>query len=169
LKQAQAFKEYPAMSQRHLYPAPRPLAPAVSPNQGFTLVELMVVLVIASILAAFAYPSYRAQIEKTRRADAEGVLMQAAQFMERIYTENGNYNPTGACDSPYKKSPIDGSETYYTIALECPDADRQRFRIVASPTGPEAGAGLLDIDDQGRRGRDRNFDNDTTDEGEDRW
>ena len=127
---------------------------------GFSLIELMVVVAIVAILAAIAYPSYRSQVEKTRRADAKAVLMQAAQYMERAYTENGCYdkNPCGtgtATSLPYNKSPIDGAANYYTIALT--GVTSSTFTITASATtgGPEAGAGSLDIDNTGQRRWDR--------------
>jgi type IV pilus assembly protein PilE len=169
------------MSERYRHPAPRRMAPALGscPSRGFSLIELMIVLLIASILAAFAYPSYRAQIEKTRRADAQSVLMQAAQFMERVYTESGRYNPDAPLDPecsdaadfdlPFDQSPIEGTAVYYRIALVSLCKTSFVLRAIPNRAGPEAGAGMLQIDDQGRRGRDRNFDNDVSDIGEDHW
>jgi type IV pilus assembly protein PilE len=140
---------------------------------GFTLIELMVVVGIVAILAAIAYPSYLAQITKTRRADAQSVLMQAAQYMERIYTENGCYDglSCGAAVTvlPFTKSPVDGSEAYYDIQIVTADARTFNIRATPRATGPERTAGLLDIDETGRRGRDRNGDGDTLDAGEDSW
>lgn len=143
--------------------------------RGFTLVELLIAVAIVAILAAIAYPSYRNQIERSRRADAQTVLMQAAQFMERIYTENGCYNPDDSCSAannpggvtmPYSKSPIDGNEAYYAIAVT--ELDRNRFVLRATPQGSEAGAGLLEITDTGERRWDRDR-NDAIDVGEDNW
>jgi type IV pilus assembly protein PilE len=147
-------------------------------GNGFTLIELMIVVAVVGILAAIAYPSYRDQIERSRRADAQAVLMQAAQYMERIYTENGcyNYKPdedppcsgTAGDDLlPYEKSPIDGTEKYYEITVHA--LSPTTFTLRATPEGPEAGAGILEITDTGLRRWDRNRDGDTGDAGEDTW
>ena len=62
-------------------------------NNGFTLVELMIAVGIVGILSAIAYPSYQNSILKSRRADAKSGLLQLTNFMERLYTETGCYNP----------------------------------------------------------------------------
>jgi type IV pilus assembly protein PilE len=61
--------------------------------QGFTLVELMVVVAVVAILAAIALPSYQNHVVKTNRTAAGACLSELAQFMERTYTENMTYNP----------------------------------------------------------------------------
>jgi type IV pilus assembly protein PilE len=60
-------------------------------NSGFTLIELMVVVVIAGILAAVAYPAYTESVRKSRRAAAKTTMLQIAQQEERYYTENNKY------------------------------------------------------------------------------
>ena len=46
-----------------------------SPARGFTLVELMIVIVIVAILLAVALPSYQNSVQKGRRADAKSALL----------------------------------------------------------------------------------------------
>ncbi|PNS09468.1 type IV pilin protein [Solilutibacter silvestris] len=61
-------------------------------QNGFTLIELMVVVAIIAILAGIAYPSYIEHVKKTRRSAAAACLMERAQFMERFYTTNMAYD-----------------------------------------------------------------------------
>jgi type IV pilus assembly protein PilE len=58
---------------------------------GFTLIELMITVAIVGILAAIAYPSYLDQVRKSRRADAQSALLQAANRQERLYTTQYTY------------------------------------------------------------------------------
>jgi type IV pilus assembly protein PilE len=116
-------------------------------SRGFTLVELLIVVLVLAILSALAYPMYRDQIRKTRRADAQAVLMQSAQAMERFYTENGTY--TGA-SAPYSKSPIEGTVTYYQITLDIDD-DGAGYTLTATGRGPETGVGTMTLDATGLR------------------
>ena len=64
-------------------------------QQGFTLVEMMIVAAVIAILAAIAYPSYTAQMLKAQRAEGKAALMRASQLLERSFTQNGAY-PSGA-------------------------------------------------------------------------
>ncbi len=60
-------------------------------SDGFTLTEIMIVVVVISILAAIAYPSYIDSIRKARRSDAVSELMKVAQKMEVFYARNAAY------------------------------------------------------------------------------
>ena len=64
-------------------------------DNGFTLIELMVVVAIVGILAAIAYPSYTEQVARSRRTDAQAALLHAAQWIERQYTVSNAYNKKG--------------------------------------------------------------------------
>lgn len=58
---------------------------------GFTLIELMIVVLIIGILAAIAYPNYQEHVRRGQRAEARAQLMAAAQFMERTFTMTNSY------------------------------------------------------------------------------
>lgn len=78
-------------------------------QRGFTLIELMIVLVIIGIVASIAYPSYTRYVQKSVRTDAHAGLMQAASELERCYTRTYTYSNCSITQS----SP----ENNYTIAV----------------------------------------------------
>ena len=61
-------------------------------TQGFTLIELMIVVVIIGILAAIGYPSYIEQVTKTKRSDGKVALMTVALSLESCFTQYNAYN-----------------------------------------------------------------------------
>jgi type IV pilus assembly protein PilE len=58
---------------------------------GFSLVELCVVLALAGVLAAIAWPSMQAQLQRSRRADAVVALMRVQLAQESYRANNGLY------------------------------------------------------------------------------
>ena len=69
---------------KSLHPAPRAA-------RGFTLIELMVVVVIIGVLAAIALPAYQDRVVSTRRNAAKACILERSQFLERFYTTNLTY------------------------------------------------------------------------------
>lgn len=61
---------------------------------GFTLVELMIVVVIIGVLAAIAYPSYTRYTTQTRRIDAQIALTRIAAAQEKYFYDFGYYAAT---------------------------------------------------------------------------
>lgn len=61
---------------------------------GFTLIELMITVAIIGILTAIALPSYQEYIAKSRRAEANAVLLEVNQYMRRYYSSNDSFTST---------------------------------------------------------------------------
>ena len=62
-----------------------------SRSAGFTLIELMVVVVITAILASIAVPAYNNSIHKSRRTEAKTALLDAAAREERYFATQNIY------------------------------------------------------------------------------
>lgn len=65
-------------------------------NQGFTLIEVMIVVAVIGILSAIAYPSYTAYVLRSHRAEARNYLQAVAQRLEQNYSIAGSYNANQA-------------------------------------------------------------------------
>ncbi len=70
---------------------PTAVSPGIKGANGFTLIELMIVVAIAGILAAVALPSYQQHLLRSRRADAQKELSLIAQAQERYRSNNPSY------------------------------------------------------------------------------
>ena len=65
-------------------------------EKGFTLVELMIVIVIVGILSAVALPNFLSQTDKARGAEGKSLTSDALNELAVIYTEYGSFN-NAAC------------------------------------------------------------------------
>ncbi len=120
---------------------------------GFTLIELMIVVLVVAILAAVAVASYDFATVKARRNLAAGCVLENAQLMERFYTVG-----TGGVVLTYVGAPalsgacVDELEGVYTFAFN-PATTRTTFRIVATPVGRQLAkdklCGTLSVDQTG--------------------
>jgi type IV pilus assembly protein PilE len=60
-------------------------------HKGFTLIELMIVVVVIAILSAIAVPSYNYFVTRAKRAAARTAIQNMAQQQERYFTQNNGY------------------------------------------------------------------------------
>ena len=126
--------------------------------QGFSLIELMIVVAILAIVAMVAYPSYSESVGKSRRADAKITLESYAALQERWFAQNNSYTNDianlGGTASP---------EGHYTMSLfiDC-DSDATAdtggtyycFKLTATATGKQSGdrCATFTLDETGVRG-----------------
>lgn len=105
-------------------------------QRGFTLIELMIVVVIVSILAAVAIPSYTESTVRSRRAEGQALILQTAQALERCYTNFGAYDDSGNCTiAAALAGALDSEGGWYRLTgvLEA-----QRFELTATPQKVQA-------------------------------
>ncbi len=63
-------------------------------QQGFTLLELMVVIAIISILASLSAPTFTRQIAKAKLIDAQNIATQHQAIVEEFILLNGHFPST---------------------------------------------------------------------------
>lgn len=120
-------------------------------SKGMTLIELMVVVLIISILASIAYPSYRQYVIRANRTEAKTELLQISQGLEKCYTRYNIYNHDDctAADG----LPLATASGNYTISVAAMTADT--FTLQAAPMGGQVAdngtCGTLALDNVGRR------------------
>ena len=60
-------------------------------SRGFTLIEVMIVVVIIGILASIAFPSYQEYMRRGYRAEGQAFLSDVAARQERYFSQNNAY------------------------------------------------------------------------------
>ena len=131
-------------------------------TQGFTLIELMIVVAVIALLVGIAYPSYQESVHKSRRGVGQGALMGLASAMQRFYTEgapstyvgvatSGPPGPPNTAIYP-SAAPLDGAQKDYNLSIF--SADATSFVVAATPRDNHVGdkCGTLVLTSSGQRG-----------------
>jgi type IV pilus assembly protein PilE len=121
--------------------------------QGFTLIELMIVVAIIGIIAAIAYPSYIQYVVKGKRSAAESLMLDVAnrekQYLLDARAYTGTLSNLGITSLPNEVS------ANYTVAVTVGSAPPS-FIITATPQGGQATndtkCANLTLDDTGAKG-----------------
>ena len=107
-------------------------------EQGFSLIELLIVFVITSILACIAYPSYCDYIIRVHRIDGQSALLDLANRMERFYATENSYQTatigTGNTTDVLKHNV--SPEGWYTLTIT--QATDSTFTLQATPVHEQA-------------------------------
>lgn len=122
--------------------------------KGFTLIELMIVVVVIGILAGIAFPAYQESVAKSRRAEAAAVLTEAAQRLEVFFSQNGRYCAAADCQAiaaVFQTTIPASGAAYYNVAHAAGSLQTRAYSLQAVPTGAMLGdaCGTLSITQTG--------------------
>jgi type IV pilus assembly protein PilE len=137
-----------------------------SSQAGFTLIELMIVVVVIGILAAVAYPSYQDYVRRGKRSDAQQFMSEISsretQYIldARAYTDKmgaGGLNMSRAgitCDDTTTPPKCTSSLYTFTISVDN-TATPPSFDIQAAPISgtPQASDGTMHLLSTGSKTR----------------
>lgn len=108
-------------------------------ERGFTLIELMIVVVIVGILGAVAIPYYGNYVTRARLADAYSGLGTVQTAAEEFWSNNHTY-------VGFDRLPAQGANFSYTLS----SASASAYTVAAEGRGPVAGFKFT-IDQNGNR------------------
>jgi type IV pilus assembly protein PilE len=105
--------------------------------RGFSLVELMVVVLILAILAAVAIPAYGRYAYRARRVDGQELLLRIANAQERFYATNNHY---GSLSDVGFAAPANSEKGFYlaTSDVATGSTSAQAFTATATPQPVQA-------------------------------
>ena len=118
-------------------------APAGNTRQpsGFSLVEVMVVVVLMAVLAAIAIPTYSEHIVRSRRSDAMTTLLRLYNRQESFFAARQRYASAAELGAPVTSRyyqiqlTVESSTTYALVAIPRMGSSQEgdgRLRITSS-------------------------------------
>ena len=111
-------------------------------QHGFTLMEVMIVVVIVAILVTVALPTYQGSIQKGRRSDGMSALMDAANRQEQYLLDRGTFT-TDLTDLGFPANPLVSEEGFYSVtAAACGSGTIATCYLLTA--APRAGSPQID-------------------------
>ncbi len=121
-----------------------------STEYGFSLFELLIVLVIIGILAGISYPIYIHALKKTHRTEAKIALINLAQQMEVYYLANSNsykdanFNKLHLKDiteSNFYHLTLKSTASTYQLSAKATFSDSECYLFMLNQLGEKTNAG----------------------------
>jgi type IV pilus assembly protein PilE len=114
-------------------------------QHGFTLIELVVAMLVAALLATIALSSYSGQVRKSRRVEAKTALLDLAGREERNFSATNTYTVNAASLGYTGAFPVTVGSGYYTVAVTIPDPTQPApgpqqpptYLLTATPLGDQ--------------------------------
>lgn len=121
--------------------------------RGFTLIEIMIVVAIIAILAAFAIPQYRDYVLRGQLIEASNGLSAMSADMERYYQDNRTYQPAGV--APNERTPPcqlpEERRRFGTFTISCTGTLNDAvYTLRADGEGPTVGF-RFEVNQQGQK------------------
>lgn len=122
-------------------------------QQGFTLIEVMIVVLIIGILAAIAYPNYSEYVNRGNRSEGQAFLNDVSARQERYFSQNNAYITNDSDVAKLALKNGNKSETgKYELALSKVDNDGG-YTLTAKEQFNDTKCGNLTLNARGVRGR----------------
>lgn len=125
-------------------------------KNGFTLIELIIVVTIVGILVSVALPSYRQYVVRASREAVQSEMLEYANLQEKIYLNSNAYSTSiiaaynGTAGGGLGRNSGQSRDNKYNLTMI---SDGQTFMITATPvaTSTQKGDGNITISHDGRK------------------